>query len=140
MKIKIKFDEHNLYKYEIGAKMDEKQMKDITLPDQRKSELTASEALYGFVGWLSGQDEVHIISAKHDCAIWAELINTFCIMNNLSEPEGRWDKKLIHPEKKGLTEMIKEYVWPDNKQADKVFLEAMNALTEGLNKNRIKNK
>ena len=59
--------------------------------------LNASEALYGFAGWLTSREEPVIASARHDAAVWAELVNKFCKANELSEPREGWDKKLKHP-------------------------------------------
>ncbi len=62
-----------------------------------KDELTASEALYGFVGWLTTRKEKTIMSSSHDCSVLVELITQFCDENSLSEPRERWEKNLIHP-------------------------------------------
>ena len=61
------------------------------------SELKASEALYGFCGWLAGRTEVTEMSTKHDCAVIADLVKEFCDTNNLSEPRDNWHQSLIHP-------------------------------------------
>ena len=54
------------------------------------SELTATEALNSFIGWLTCRDEVVKIGASEDCAVWAELIDKFSRANNLSEPRSIW--------------------------------------------------
>ena len=62
------------------------------------AELTASEALYGFMGWLTSRREVTPeFSAKHDAAPAAELVNQFCIENKLPDPRNGWENNLIHP-------------------------------------------
>ena len=59
--------------------------------------LTASEALYGFAGWLTCRKETVIASSSHDAAIWADLVKTFCDENNLEEPREGWQNNLVHP-------------------------------------------
>ena len=61
------------------------------------SGMSASEALYGFCGWLTCRDEQTIMSSKDDAAVIAELVDKFCKTNNLSEPKDGWEKELIHP-------------------------------------------
>ncbi len=60
-------------------------------------ELSASEALYGFVGWLTTRDEVTQMSTQHDCAGIADLVGKFCEANGLPEPAGDWHHRLTHP-------------------------------------------
>lgn len=62
--------------------------------------LSASEALYGFAGWLTTRNEATIMSSKHDCAPVADRIREFCEENNLSEPKTHWEKNLVHPKPK----------------------------------------
>ena len=64
--------------------------------DQLKS--SASEALYGFGGWLTSRDERTIMSAKDNASDTAERIKEFCEANNLTEPADGWDKRLVHPD------------------------------------------
>lgn len=59
--------------------------------------LSASEALYGFAGWLTSQKKPIIASSKHDAAIWAEKVDQFCKANNLQEPREGWTKNLNYP-------------------------------------------
>ena len=59
--------------------------------------LIASEALYGFCGWLSTRKEITVVSSHHDAAPIAELVRIFCEENKLTEPREGWDKNLIHP-------------------------------------------
>lgn len=61
------------------------------------SELSASEAVYGFAGWLTSRDAVTTMSATHDCAGIADLVDEFCKANNLTEPRERWHEPLVHP-------------------------------------------
>jgi hypothetical protein len=59
--------------------------------------LTASEAIFGFCGWLSGRKEKTIISSSDDMAPIADLVTVFCKENHLQEPRPGWDNNLIHP-------------------------------------------
>jgi hypothetical protein len=63
------------------------------------AELSGSESLYGFCGWLTTQDEPTTMSAHDDSAPIAELVDKFCKTNKLSEPKEGWDKELKHPPK-----------------------------------------
>ena len=60
-------------------------------------QLSGSEALFGFAGWLTSRDEPVTASAKHDAAVWAELVGEFCAKNHLSDPREQWDTLLTHP-------------------------------------------
>lgn len=62
-----------------------------------KDKLSASEALYGFVSWLTSREEVTSLSSKHDCARIADLVAEFCKTNDLEEPKDDWYKILVHP-------------------------------------------
>ena len=59
--------------------------------------LTASEAVYGVAAWLTTRETVTTFGSKHDCAIIADLVNTFCKVNKLSEPRDDWTENLTHP-------------------------------------------
>ena len=59
--------------------------------------LTASEALFGFCGWLTTRREQTTMSSKDDAAHIADLVKEFCDENKLEEPRDGWDKNLIHP-------------------------------------------
>lgn len=60
--------------------------------------LIASEALYGFCGWLTTRKEKTIMSSKNDSAPIAALVSQFCDENKLMKPREGWDKNLIHPD------------------------------------------
>ena len=62
--------------------------------------LTAAEALYGFMGWLTCRDQPITLSARHDAGIAADLVDLFIKANNLEDVvrEG-WHKLLKHPVK-----------------------------------------
>lgn len=59
--------------------------------------LTASEALYGFAGWLTSRDKAVTASARHDAAVWATLVQEFCDANGLEPPRESWEHNLVHP-------------------------------------------
>lgn len=59
--------------------------------------LSAAEALYGFMGWLTTRYEVVTLSAMHEAGIAAELVSEFCKVNGLAEPRDHWEENLIHP-------------------------------------------
>lgn len=57
--------------------------------------LSASEALYGFMGWLVSREESITLSSKHDAAKPAELVDAFCKAHNLAEPRDDFARRLI---------------------------------------------
>ena len=59
--------------------------------------LSASEALYGFGGWLTTRKEPTTMSSKHEAGPIAELIDIFCETNKLEEPRENWDKHFKQP-------------------------------------------
>jgi len=59
--------------------------------------LTASEALFGFAGWLTTRDERTVMSHTDECGQIAELVIRFCDTNELPSPRDGWEKKLSHP-------------------------------------------
>lgn len=61
------------------------------------SELSGSEALFGFCGWLTTQDDKTVMSAKDDAAAIVPKISAFIDANKLKPPRDGWDKKLKHP-------------------------------------------
>ena len=63
----------------------------------KDKKLSASEALYGFCGWLTSQEELTQMSASHDSGVIAEKIALFVKENKLDEPREKWEKNLIHP-------------------------------------------
>ena len=63
-----------------------------------KEEMNASEAVYGFVAWLSCRKEKTVISSTDNCAPLAELIKQFCETNELTEPRENWQERLTHPD------------------------------------------
>jgi len=68
--------------------------------------MRASEALFGFAGWVSCMEKPVVASGKHDAAIWAELVGEFCDVNGLEPPRDYWTDFLTMPS----TDYIKEGV------------------------------
>jgi hypothetical protein len=50
----------------------------------------ASEALYGFMGWLTSRKERVTLSHTDECGHIADLINQFCNAQGLREPRDDW--------------------------------------------------
>jgi len=63
-----------------------------------KGEMIASEAIYGFIAWLTCRKEETVISTRHACSPIAELIARFCKTNKLKGPRTKWEKRLTHPD------------------------------------------
>ena len=56
--------------------------------------LSPSEALYGFCGWITTRKQVVKASGRHDAAVWADLVKTYCEHQGFQEPVKGWDKNL----------------------------------------------
>jgi hypothetical protein len=65
--------------------------------DSLVDKLTASEAVYGFAGWLTTRKEPVTFSHVDNAAIAADLVNEFVKENKLAEPRDGWHHNLIHP-------------------------------------------
>ena len=59
--------------------------------------LTASEALFGFMGWLTTLETPVTFSSRHNAAAAAELVDEFCKANKLTEPCDDWELDLVFP-------------------------------------------
>lgn len=59
--------------------------------------MTASEALFGFMGWLTSLPYPVVFSASHDAAKAVELIAEWSKVNNLSPPADDFHKRIVHP-------------------------------------------
>lgn len=59
--------------------------------------LSASEALYGFVGWLTTRSARTVMSLRDNASPIAELVATFCRENELEPTRERWSLLLKHP-------------------------------------------
>lgn len=58
---------------------------------------SASEALYGFAGWLTSRRVPVIMGGAHDAGVVAGLVEAFCRANGLEEPRDGWTAALRHP-------------------------------------------
>ena len=67
--------------------------------NKEMNKLSASEAIYGFCGWLTTREKETKMGSKNDCAVVASLANEFCEENKLEEPRENWQKNLIRPNK-----------------------------------------
>jgi len=61
--------------------------------------LKGSEAIYGFVGWLTSRDEEVTFSARHNASKAAELAAEFIKTNKLGDLRQDWVDHLKHPSK-----------------------------------------
>jgi len=61
-------------------------------------QVSSSEALFGFCGWLTAREQKTVMSSKHDAAPIVELISQFCETNKLPEPKDGWENNLKHPD------------------------------------------
>lgn len=59
--------------------------------------MTGSEAIFGFVGWLTTRDQDITMGATHDAAQVADLCHQFCVTNGLADPRDHWGEILTHP-------------------------------------------
>ncbi len=59
--------------------------------------LTPSEALFGFVGWLTSREESVTLSSHHLCSGIPELVGRFSSENDLAAPRDGWHRLLRHP-------------------------------------------
>lgn len=83
----------------------------------KKALLSPSEALYGFAGWLTCQDEPTIMSGRNDAGNVAEKIDLFCKTNKLPDPRNGWEKQLTHPKTEkmvALPSMRRRADYPDH--------------------------
>lgn len=63
-------------------------------------EMSASEALFGFMAWLTTREEKSGPFSATDMSSGsaADLVGEFCESNDLDEPKGHWEKSLNFPE------------------------------------------
>ena len=66
---------------------------------RRDKEMIASEALFGFCGWLTSRKELLIMGSTEVAGPAAEAVQTFCDANDLEPPRYGWTRRLKHPEK-----------------------------------------
>lgn len=65
--------------------------------DTSYDSLIASEALFGFIGWMTTREEELTIGARHDAAEWAMLVDDYVTSNNLTNPRDGWENNLRTP-------------------------------------------
>lgn len=58
------------------------------------SDLSPSEAIYGFAGWLTSRQQPVTMSSSHDAGIVAELVDDYCKSQGFAEPVGNWQTHL----------------------------------------------
>ena len=56
--------------------------------------ISPSEALYGFCGWLTSRDE----ETMNDPSAIADLVEAYCDANNLAPPRDLWHHFIITPD------------------------------------------
>jgi hypothetical protein len=59
--------------------------------------LSASEAIYGFVSWLTTRPKRVVMSSQDDAGSMVGLIVRFCEANHFAKPRTGWANTLIHP-------------------------------------------
>lgn len=68
--------------------------------------LLASEALFGFVAWLTSLEKPVVFSARNDAALAAELVNEFCKTNLLERPREGWTARFTFPKSRELFDLL----------------------------------
>ena len=63
-----------------------------------EQELSASEALFGFAGWLTSLKEPVIAGYNYDAGVFVDLVGKFCEAHQLTEPRDGWENKLNYPD------------------------------------------
>jgi hypothetical protein len=64
---------------------------------RQEPQLSPSEALFGFVAWLTTRNEPTIMSRHDEASGPADRIRAFCEANNLEEPRAGWEKTFVFP-------------------------------------------
>jgi hypothetical protein len=59
--------------------------------------MSPSEAIYGFLGWLTTRPEVTKFGGACDCAPAAQLADKWCKENDLDEPTDVFPDNIKHP-------------------------------------------
>ncbi len=95
-------DEHGIYP--TGQFMDRiEKLLESMMAAPEVMQLSGSEAIFGFVAWLTTADRFEQSNANplygptQDSVPWIELIDEFCKTNSLAEPREMWDALLVHP-------------------------------------------
>lgn len=71
----------------------QKRVHEIEHPDR----LTASEAVYGLLAWLTCRERALTVSAKHEAGQVVKLAEAFIAANNLGSVRPDYAKHLTHP-------------------------------------------
>ena len=65
-------------------------------PDwKRQAELSPSEAVFGFAGWLTTRDNPVTMGSTNECGQVAELVGKFVDQQKLEDPRDHWEKDLV---------------------------------------------
>jgi hypothetical protein len=59
--------------------------------------MNATEAIYGFMGWLTCREEAVTFGSSHDAAKAAELCKEWCEANKLPDVSDAWPNNIVHP-------------------------------------------
>ena len=66
------------------------------------NKLNASEAIFGFCGWLTTRDKRTIMSSKDNPGAICDLIEKFCKVNNLPEVRENFTDYFVMPTEKKI--------------------------------------
>lgn len=74
--------------------------------------ITPSEALYGFIGWLTSLEEPVTLSANHDAGIGADLVAEWLSANGFTNDDVRpiFPRNLAKPTTREFTEIDTEFI------------------------------
>ena len=64
---------------------------------KQKPRITASEAVFGFAGWLTARKGTLTIGATHSASKIAELAGEWLLCNKLRPPRRIFPKNIRHP-------------------------------------------
>lgn len=67
-----------------------------------KDKITASEAIFGFCGWITSRKEELTVGAAIPCGAIIELITEWCKVNNLVDPRDRYSDYIVQPKRKRI--------------------------------------
>ena len=67
-----------------------------------ETEITASEALWGFTGWITSLQTPVTVSGSHGAADMVDMLSEFCHANQLSTPRDGWGKRCRWPDTRKL--------------------------------------
>ena len=73
--------------------------------------LSASEALFGFMGWLTSLETPVTFSGHHEAGIGAQLVGEYCKANGLAEPREGWYLNLVQPSTSRPTKRAVDLGW-----------------------------